>query len=84
MENRRTERRDPLLIEIRQELMPGRFVRYDDMFDFGCHPDQVEEKIAARVESGEAERAIGLYEVFLAAAYDKVEECDDSSAPRFR
>jgi len=77
---RQTEQRDPLLIEIRQELMPGRFVRYDDMFDFGRHLHQVEEKIAALVEKGEAERAIGLYEVFLAAAYDKMEECDDSKA----
>ncbi len=77
---RQTEQGDPLLIEIRQELMPGRFVRYGDMFDFGRHLHQVEEKIAALVESGEAERAIGLYEVFLAAAYDKMEECDDSNA----
>lgn len=77
---RQTEQRDPLLIEIRQELMPGWFVRYEDMFDFGRHLYQVEEKIAALVDNGETERAIGLYEVFLAAAYDKMEECDDSSA----
>jgi len=80
MGRRRTEPRDPLLAEIQQELMPGRFVRYNDMFDFGRHLHQVEEKIAALVENGEAERAIGLYEVFLAAAYDKMEECDDSGA----
>ncbi|MFC1452665.1 DUF6880 family protein [Verrucomicrobiota bacterium] len=80
MKTRRTKQRDSLLIEVRQELMPGRFVRYDDMFDFGRHLHQVEEKIAALVENGEAERAVGLYEVFLAAAYDKIEECDDSSA----
>ncbi len=77
---KKMEQRDPLLIEIRQELMPGRFVRYDDMFDFGRHLHQVEEKIATLVQSGEKERAIGLYEVFLAAAYDKMEECDDSKA----
>lgn len=77
---RQTEQRDPLLVEIRQELMPGRFVRYNDMFDFARHLELVEEKIAALVEQGESERAVGLYEVFLAAAYDKIEECDDSGA----
>ena len=60
--------------------MPGRFVRYNDMFDFARHLEQVEEKIAALVAKNETERAIGLYEVFLAAAYDKIEECDDSGA----
>ena len=80
MTSRGAEQSDPLLIEIRQELMPGRFIRYADMCDFGRHLHQVEEKIAALVENGEAERAVGLYEVFLAAAYDKMEECDDSNA----
>ena len=52
--------RDPLLIEIQHELMPGRCVRYDDMFDFVRDLEEVEEKLAALVETGEAERAIGL------------------------
>lgn len=59
---KQTEQRDDLCLENRQEFMPGRFVRYDDMFDSGRHLYRVEEKIAALFESGEAEQAIGLYE----------------------
>jgi len=32
---------DPLLIDIQQEIMPRRFVRYDDMFHFTRHLHQI-------------------------------------------
>lgn len=69
---------DPLLIEIEQELVPGRFIRYDDMSHFVGDLHQVEEKLAALVTGDEAERAVGLYETFLAGCREKIEECDDS------
>jgi tetratricopeptide (TPR) repeat protein len=75
---RQTAREDPLLAAIEQELMPGSFVRYGDMFDFVRDLEQVEEKLAALAKSGAAARAVDLYELFLAGAYDKIEECDDS------
>ena len=75
---RQTRARDPLLAEIEQELRLGRFVRYGDMFDLVRDLEMVESKLAALVADGEAERTVGLYEVFLAGCYEKIEECDDS------
>lgn len=69
---------DPLLVEMEQELMPGRFIRYGDMFHFVQRLHQVEGKLAALAAGSEAERAVGLYEMFLAGCLEKIEECDDS------
>lgn len=74
----KTRASDPLLSEIEQELCLGRFIRYGDMFDFVRHLEQVEQRLAALVSDGEAERAVELYEAFLAGCYEKIEECDDS------
>jgi len=71
---------DPLLSEIEQKLCLGRFVRYGDMFDFVRHLEQVEQRLEALVSDGEADRAVALYEAFLAGCYEKIEECDDSGA----
>lgn len=70
--------RDPLMAQIEQDLMPGQFVRYGDMSDFTQDLHRLEEKLAALVAGGEAHRAVGLYEAFLAGCYEKIEECDDS------
>ena len=71
---------DPLLAEIERGLMPRRFIPYNDMFEFTRDLESIEAKIASLADSGEAERAVGLYEIFLAGCYDKMEECDDSGA----
>ena len=63
---------ETLIHEIDQELMPGRFVRYNDMFDFTCHLRQVEEKLEEQVKEGKAADLIPLYEIFLAGAYEKI------------
>ena len=78
-DKRRTRAQDPLLAEIEQNLCLGRFIRYGDMFDFVAGLEQVEQKLAALVSGGEADRAVGLYGAFLAGCYEKVDECDDSS-----
>lgn len=75
-----TQARDPLLTKIEQELCLGRYISYGNMFDFVRHLEQVEEKLESLVDDGEAERAVGLYEAFLAGCYEKIEECDDSGA----
>jgi hypothetical protein len=71
------DREDPLVGEIRYELMPGRFVKWDEVSRLVLNLDRVCEKVEALVRAGEAERAVTLYEVFLAGVYDKIEEADD-------
>lgn len=43
---------ESLTREIEQELMPGRFIRYNDMFDFTRHLRQVEENMTRSTMSG--------------------------------
>ena len=68
---------DPLVAEIRYELMPGRFIRWDEVSRMVGNLDRVHEKVQGLVKAGEAERAVRLYEIFLAGVYDKIEEADD-------
>ena len=68
---------DPLVAEIRYELMPGRFVRWDEVSRLVHNLDRVHEKLERLVKSGEAERAARLYETFLSGVYAKIEEADD-------
>jgi hypothetical protein len=35
--------------------------------------------VAARIAAADPERAVGLYETFIAACYEKADEVDDSS-----
>ncbi|PYI87731.1 MAG: hypothetical protein DME26_05240 [Verrucomicrobia bacterium] len=64
--------------EIERALMPGRFVRYDDMFRFVQGLTRVQENLSSMVARKDAHQALPLYEVFLAGCYEKMEECDDS------
>ncbi|MGO9199180.1 MAG: DUF6880 family protein [Limisphaerales bacterium] len=73
--SKRTE--DPLVAEIRYELMPGRFVKWDEVSRLVHNLARVHEKVEALVKAGEVERAVRLYEVFLSGVYAKVEEADD-------
>jgi tetratricopeptide (TPR) repeat protein len=68
---------DPLVTEIRCELMPGRYVRWDEVSRLVNNLDRVHEKLASLVKAGEAERAARIYEIFLAGVYAKIEEADD-------
>ena len=71
---------DPVVAEIERALMPGQFIRYDEMHEFIGDLEKVEGKLKALVRDGEAERAVHLYEVFLSGCYEKIEQCDDSGA----
>lgn len=68
---------DPLVAEIRYELMPGRLVRWDEVSRLVHNLDRVHEKLEGLARAGEAERAVRLYEIFLAGVYSKIEEADD-------
>lgn len=70
--------RDPLEREIEAALDPGRFVGDRSCFSFVSDLEEVESDIAALLESA-PDRAVALYEAFLAGCYEKVEELDDSS-----
>jgi len=68
---------DPLVAGIENQLMPGLFVRRDEMLGFTADLDRLNERLVALVRKGEAERAMRLYEILLAGIYAKIEECDD-------
>jgi hypothetical protein len=70
---------DPLLAEIERALMPGKYVPYSETCRFVQDLERVQEKIEALTPGGTA-RAVRLYELFLSGCYEKIEECDDSSA----
>jgi tetratricopeptide (TPR) repeat protein len=70
---------DPLVAEIERALMPGHYIRYSET----CSFVQGLEKVQTRLEALPPEangRAVRLFEMFLSGCYEKIEECDDSSA----
>lgn len=75
---RRRKASDPLATAIEQALDLGRFVSYRQSWDFVSELERVKGELDALVEQGEAERALSLYELFLAGCYEKAEEIDDS------
>ncbi len=78
MTRKRRPRSDPIENEIELALNPGAFIPYSACFSFVSDLDEVAAKIAKLVSS-DPERAVTLYETFLAACYVKIEELDDSS-----
>lgn len=70
---------DPLVAEIERALMLGKYIRHGETCEF------VEglEKVQKQLESLSPEatgRAVRSFEIFLSGCYEKIEECDDSSA----
>jgi tetratricopeptide (TPR) repeat protein len=70
---------DPMFAEIERALMPGKYIRYSETCEFVQGLERVQEKLVA-LTTGGTEGAVRLYEVFLSGCYEKIEECDDSSA----
>ncbi len=64
---------------IEQAVDLGRYVDYNSAWDFVNDLEEVERSLDALVTQGEAQRAVPLYEAFLAGCYEKAEEIDDSS-----
>ena len=69
---------EPWVDAIEQALDLGRFISYNQSWDFVHDLEEVKGKIDALVEQGEAQNAVGLYEIFISGCYEKAEEIDDS------
>jgi hypothetical protein len=69
---------DGLELEIEAALDPGRYVYDGACFSFVGDLHEVEARVAGLVEAA-PERAVALYEAFLAGCYEKADEVDDSS-----
>ena len=77
-------REDPLVTKIQHELMLGHFVRHDDVSELINGMDRVHDQVEALAKSGEAARAVRLYEILLSgrskyydAALDHLEKAHD-------
>lgn len=69
---------DPLVSQIELVLDLGQFISYNQSWDFVHDLEDIKGQIDDLMESGEADRAVRLYEMFLSGSYEKVEEVDDS------
>jgi tetratricopeptide (TPR) repeat protein len=74
-ENRTT---DSLMSAIEQAVDLGRFVHYRESWEFVSDLEDVKRRLDELVSQGESQRAVPLYEVFLAGCYEKADEIDDS------
>jgi len=70
---------DPLISQIEKALDLGHFISYNQSWDFVRDLEDIKDKVDDLMDSGEADRAVRLYEMFLSGCYEKVEEIDDSS-----
>jgi len=75
---RKPRRRDPLEATIEVALQPGRFIAYGAGRDFVASLEGVAGQLEKLVRA-DPERAVTLYETFLAGCYEKADELDDSS-----
>jgi len=74
----RAPKGDPFDQRIESALRPGDFIAYRAVDGFEDGLDRVKEEIVKLANGGEAERAVGLLEAFIAGSYLKAEELDDS------
>lgn len=75
---KKRKKSDPVVSEIERALDLGQFISYKRSWDFVRELEDSKKRIDALVKNGEAERAVGLYEMFLSGCYEKAEEIDDS------
>jgi hypothetical protein len=66
---------DPIELAMEEALRPGRYISEHASFSVVNEL----ESVAARIAGTDPERAVGLYETFIAACYEKADEVDDSS-----
>ncbi|MGH3171684.1 MAG: DUF6880 family protein [Trebonia sp.] len=69
---------DPIEAAMEAALSPGYYISEAASWTFTGGLEKVRERIGALTGS-EPERAVGLYETFVAACYEKADEVDDSS-----
>ena len=75
---KKRKKSDPVVSEIERALDLGQFISYNRSWDFVRELEDSKKRIDALVKNGEAERAVGLYKMFLSGCYEKAEEIDDS------
>ncbi len=75
----RPQSRDPLEAAIEAALQPGRFIAYSARSVFAAGLEEVAAQIEKLVNT-DPERAVSLYQTFLAGCYEKAEEIHESSA----
>ena len=63
---------------IEAALRPGCFIDYKASWDFVSGIEAVVVDIKALIGDGHADEAVALFETFIAAAYEKADEVDDS------
>ena len=66
---------DPVEDAMEEALRSGRYISEHASFSLVSEL----ESVAARIAGAAPERAVGLYETFIAACYEKADEVDDSS-----
>ena len=74
----RGRHRDAIDRAMEQAVRLGDFIDYNASWSFVTELEEVAEQIEQLLPE-EAERAVALYETFIAACYEKAEEIDDSS-----
>ena len=70
---------DPLIAEIERALAPGKYIECRETCEFVQDLEKVQEQLEALAPEATG-RAVRLFEIFLSGCYEKIEECDDSSA----
>ncbi len=70
---------DPLITEVEHALTPGKYIRYSETCGFVQELEKVQEHLESLTPDASG-RAVRLFEIFLSGCYEKIEECDDSSA----
>lgn len=76
--SKRARRRDAIEQAMEHALRLGDFIDYGTAWSFITELEEVAEQVN-QLLPGESERAIKLYETFIAGCYEKAEEIDDSS-----
>jgi tetratricopeptide (TPR) repeat protein len=76
---KKRKKADPVVSEIERALDLGQFISYNRSWEFVRELEATKKRIDTLVKNGEAERAVGLYEMFFSGCYEKAEEIDDSS-----
>ena len=67
------KKQDRLISAMESALAPGYLISYHASFEFIGHLEEVEKQIASLVAS-EPERAVQLYETFIAGCHEKAED----------
>ena len=78
MRPRKRKRIDPLEQAIEAALSPGSFISYNAAWSFVDDVQDVANDIGKIIKK-EPERAVNLYQTFIAACHEKADEIDDSS-----